>query len=103
SWNPAGLSYLRRPELSFVWTPRNSLGSVERTPDGVVGETDDRRGSGPDFFALTFPFERKSVTGAAQLSFQRVISFSSSCQIVRPPLLEVPAQTRSVESGGGFD
>ncbi len=97
SWNPAGISYLRRPEVSLVWTGRNRLDSIERAPTGEVVENDHRDGNAPDFLALTFPFEHRSITGAAQLSFQRVIGFDSSRSISRP------AQQLGVDSSGGFD
>jgi long-subunit fatty acid transport protein len=73
SWNPAGLSYLRNPEISIVGA-RNSF---DRGPEG--GEANDTFvGRTPDFAAITYPLEFGSVTGAAQLSYQRVFSFRGS-------------------------
>ena len=74
SWNPAGLSYLGRPEFSLVGT-RNSF---ERGPTGQPA-TDSFAGYGPDFVALTYPLPR----GAIQLNYQRVFSFSGTRDIVR--------------------
>lgn len=96
SWNPAGLSYLKLPELSFVWT-RNSLKSVvqQTNPAGTVN--DQRAGRAPDFVAFAYPYELGSASGSVQVSFQRVISFASDRTIVEP------AGTRSIHSEGGFD
>lgn len=98
SWNPAGLSYLRRPELSFVWT-RSSLNSliIDSQSGGDV-EDNRRSGQSPDFAAVTWPFELGSVSGAAQVSFQRVISFSTTRKIRR-----TGGRRIDVESSGGFD
>jgi len=95
SWNPAGLSYLRLPELSAVWTNAH-FNSDERLPDGALGKTDRQHGDTPDFFAATYPIGIKGVTGSAQVSFQRVISFRYQRTIEEfNPL--------TAESGGGFD
>jgi hypothetical protein len=88
SWNPAGLSYLRRPEFSVVGA-RNSFsrGAVGAEPnDEFVGYT-------PDFLALTYPLS----SGALQLSYQRVFSFRGDRTIQR-------GNTRFFTAGdGGFD
>lgn len=95
SWNPAGLSYLRLPELSAVWTEAH-FNSQERLPDGSLDKDDRRHGRTPDFFAATYPVGIKGMAGSAQLSFQRVISFRSERTIEEfSPL--------AVRSGGGFD
>jgi hypothetical protein len=76
SWNPAGLSYLRLPEVSFVYSGGN-LNSHETIPL-TMDFTDDRRhGHGPEFVAATYPLRIRSVSGSMQLSLQRQISFSS--------------------------
>jgi long-subunit fatty acid transport protein len=75
SWNPAGLSYLRHPEVSGVFGSA-ALTSAQAFPTGLSG-TDHRSGSTPDFFSAAYPFEWGSLSGAAELSFQRVISFSN--------------------------
>jgi long-subunit fatty acid transport protein len=88
SWNPAGLSYLRRPEFSIVGA-RNSFsrGSFGVPPnDELVGYT-------PDFLALTYPLS----SGSLQLSYQRVFSFRGNRTINR-------GRTRFETQGeGGFD
>jgi long-subunit fatty acid transport protein len=97
SWNPAGLSYLRLPEASFVWL-NNSISTRTRATTGDVPQTrDDRSGRGPDFVAFAYPYDAGHISGSAQISYQRVISFSSDRTISDPD------QTRTVESSGGFD
>jgi long-chain fatty acid transport protein len=88
SWNPAGLSYLGRPEFSIVGT-RNSF---ERGPDGSPA-TDRFAGYGPDFVALTYPLSR----GAIQLNYQRVFSFGGTRDIARE------TDVFRTEGSGGFD
>src|SRR5258708_4530544 len=80
SWNPAGLSYLRLPEVSFVYSGGN-LNSHETIPHETIpltmDFTDDRRhGHGPEFAAATYPLRIRSVSGSMQISLQRQISFS---------------------------
>ena len=48
SWNPAGLSYLLRPEVSLV-------GGINRVRIDSSAETDVFRGAVPDFLAVTYP------------------------------------------------
>lgn len=88
SWNPAGLSYLGRPEFSIVGT-RNSF---ERGPVGAPAN-DRFAGYGPDFVALTYPLSR----GAIQLNYQRVFSFSGTRDIERE------TDVFKTEGAGGFD
>jgi long-chain fatty acid transport protein len=72
SWNPAGLSYLRRPELSLVGV-RNSF---DRTASGdQFLSTDQLVGYTPDLGAFTYPVTIGRATGAVQISFQRIFSF----------------------------
>jgi long-subunit fatty acid transport protein len=95
SWNPAGLSYLRLPELSAVWTDAR-FNTNERLSDGSPSKADHQRGDTPDFFAATYPVTVKGMSGAAQLSFQRVISFRYDRTIQEfNPL--------TASSSGGFD
>jgi long-subunit fatty acid transport protein len=96
SWNPAGLSYLRHPELSFVLVDAR-LGDEKTGLGGTLAENDQRQGRAPDFAAFTYPFSWGSTSGAAQLSFQRVLSFDNTRTI------EEPDRTRRIESNGGFD
>jgi long-subunit fatty acid transport protein len=91
SWNPAGLSYLRRPELSLV--------GAQITFKANQGDDRNRfKGTSPDFAAFTFPLSIKSAGGAAQISFQRVVPFDGSRVIDR-----LSGPSVSLESSGGFD
>jgi opacity protein-like surface antigen len=96
SWNPAGLSYLKLPELSMVWT-RSSLKSVVVQTDPTAIVNDKRAGSAPDFVAFAYPYDLRSASGSVQLSFQRVISFTANRTI------DDPALFRTIRSSGGFD
>ena len=92
SWNPAGLSYLRNPEISIVGA-RNSF---DRGPEG--GEANDTfDGRTPDFAAIAYPLEFGSVSGAAQISYQRVFSFRGSRTVDKEGF------TLSTEGTGGYD
>jgi long-subunit fatty acid transport protein len=96
SWNPAGLSYLRLPEVSFVWLSSNLSSQVRDTSNSVVTQ-DDRNGHAPDFVAFAFPYSLGRASGSAQVSYQRVISFTSDRTITDVD------RTRTVSSSGGFD
>jgi hypothetical protein len=96
SWNPAGLSYLRLPELSAVWA-QSATSTHESPNDPKNGNKSDRgHGGTPDFFAVTYPAQIRGVSGAVQVSFQRVISFRSTRTIED----QAP---RTSDGGGGFD
>jgi hypothetical protein len=117
SWNPAGLSYLRAPELSFVYLDSSFKG--RKTVDGrAIGPTgtertyvqhtrDDRSSGFPDFMAFTWPWEIGEFGGAIQVSYQRLIPFASERTIAdRTHFIETNEETlntRSVKSNGGFD
>lgn len=88
SWNPAGLSYLGRPELSMVGT----RSSFERAPSGAA-PTDRLAGDGPDFFAITYPLSK----GAVQVNYQRVFSFAGTRDIERT------TDVFETKGSGGFD
>jgi len=101
SWNPAGLSYLRRPELSLV-------GGWNTYDEDLVGDSQSRfHGFSPDFAAATFPFSVGRVSGSAQLSYQRVFPFDGIRLITREPaagLEEDAAQEYDeITYDGGFD
>jgi hypothetical protein len=96
SWNPAGLSYLRRPELSLVGA-RNSFSSEEFRPAIDFVETESGVGRIADFVAATYPISLGSVSGAAQVSYQRVVNFTTD------RIAENPDTITSSESTGGFD
>lgn len=91
SWNPAGLSYLRRPELSLVGARNES----ERGPANDFPD-DTFEGYTPDFMAAAYPVEFGAVSGAVQVSYQRVFSFQGDRL-----LLGTPVFTSTGE--GGFD
>lgn len=95
SWNPAGLSYLRLPELSVV-----GLQSTQdfKTTDGVgtLFSVDHTSGRTPDFVSVALPASLGSMSGAVQLSFQRVIPFDGDRTIDE-------ATPKLVRGSGGFD
>jgi hypothetical protein len=93
SWNPAGLSYLRRPELSLVGA-RNIFDA-----DVEGGDVFRFKGWSPDFGAFTFPLSIKNAGGAIQISFQRVIPFDGNRTIQR----NSGSVSQSLVSSGGFD
>jgi hypothetical protein len=96
SWNPAGLSYLRRPEFTVVGARNSFL----RQPTGVGFTrliTDRFAGSTLDFAAATYPIEIGPASGSLQLSFQRVFSFRGGRTIVRTD------QLLTSRGSGGFD
>jgi hypothetical protein len=104
SWNPAGLSYLRLPEVSFVYSGSH-LDSVE--VDSTSRKDDRRHGHTPDFFAAAYPFELGRVSGSAQVSFQRLISFEGE-RTINETFLDESGQAASslpsvVTSAGGYD
>jgi hypothetical protein len=95
SWNPAGLSYLRAPELSFVGV-YGSFATVE------AGVSDSLKGSSIDFAAFTWPVGAGEVRGAVQLSYQRALSFDGDRKVDQ----EIASQLVRVDDGvsdGGFD
>jgi hypothetical protein len=90
SWNPAGLSYLRLPELSLVGT-HNSF-----REKGI--DTDSFEGGSFDFAAFTWPVAFRDIRGSVQLSYQRAIGFDGTRHI------EVGGGRRlDGSSNGGFD
>ncbi len=96
SWNPAGLSYLRRPEFSAVWLGYRRSGS-EVGPGGAFVSDDRLSGQAPDFLSLAYPFATSEATGALQLSYQRVLSFTYDRTIDRSEVLV------DIQSQSGFD
>jgi len=94
SWNPAGLSYLRRPEMSVVGARNIFNSDIEGVERGRF------KGWSPDFGAITFPLTVKNAGGAVQLSFQRVIPFDGSRKIAR---ISGAGASSSLTSSGGFD
>jgi long-chain fatty acid transport protein len=97
SWNPAGLSYLGRPEISLVGA-RSALDTDSRSfTDPADFQLDSFLGYTPDFVSAAHPIEIGEASGSVQLSFQRVISFKGKRTIERP------TRPRRLESEGGFD
>jgi hypothetical protein len=103
SWNPAGLSYLRRPEVSFVMVGAD-FRALSVDPQNSLFLDDKHHSRAPDFLAFTYPLTLGTTTGAAQISYQRVLSFDADRTIEEPtPGTPSPTRTRSVRSRGGFD
>jgi hypothetical protein len=96
SWNPAGLSQLRKPEFSLVYTVGYRGLGLEgmRSPDGRVAYSNRQFGyvnSSPDFISAALPFTvaRKPVT--VQLGWQRIYHLGGSVSgEVTQTLLEDP-------------
>ncbi len=99
SWNPAGLSYLRAPEVSLV--------GVSNSFDATRGDDFDRLdGRALDFAAFTWPVGFGEVRGAVQLSYQRAISFDGRRAIQTTSINTAGEITRIADdarSSGGFD
>lgn len=95
SWNPAGLSYLRRPELSLVGA-RTSFAAEEVRPSGFLN-TESGSGRVADFVAATHPVTLGPMSGAVQVSYQRVITFTDDRTEENVDVI------RTGESTGGFD
>jgi len=102
SWNPAGLSYLRVPEISVV-----GLSNSFDTQRGVGfdpqrGTDFDRfKGRAIDFAAFTWPVGLGETSGAVQVSYQRAISFDGTRTIHATTTGQT--YTDDGESDGGFD
>lgn len=97
SWNPAGLSYLRVPEVSLV--------GVSNSFDVTRGlSSDSFQGRAIDFAAFTWPIGLGDVRGAVQLSYQRAISFDGTRRIEEyAQATGVLEQFEDGSSDGGFD
>jgi long-chain fatty acid transport protein len=98
SWNPAGLSYLRRPEVSLVGA-RNAFDATGRAPDGSLVRSDTFLGYAPDFMAVAVPIALGETTGAVQLSFQRTFSNFDGARDIESP----PNPPFHLEGSDGFD
>jgi long-subunit fatty acid transport protein len=90
SWNPAGLSYLRRPEVTVVGN--HAAIDADRTTELSTFRSDTL-----DFAAFTYPLRLGSVSGSAQISYQRVIPFNGTRVVTKE------SQTISIDAHGGFD
>jgi hypothetical protein len=81
SWNPAGLSYLRRTEASIVGVSNRFEQDVSRVivrNNVTVRQTglDTLRATGADFGSFAYPVRIRERLGAVQVAYQRVFSFS---------------------------
>ena len=74
SWNPAGLSYLRRSEVSLVGV-QNDFSQTATSENGNLLR-DRLQGSVTDFVGAALPWRLRGRAGAAQLSYQRSFSFT---------------------------
>jgi hypothetical protein len=103
AWNPAGLSYLRLPEVSLVgvW---NKF-AVERPTTGDINSqlSDSLQGANVDFAAVTWPVVIRDLRGAVQLSYQRAISFDGTRTVRESGGPVSRVLTDSGHSNGGFD
>jgi hypothetical protein len=98
SWNPAGLSYLRRLEVSAagLWSSASAPGRDPATTE-IINE-DHLKTTTADFVSAAFPFEGNGVTGSAQISFQRAIPFGGTRRLGRSRDRQIDLNTT-----GGFD
>jgi hypothetical protein len=100
SWNPAGLSYLRVPEVSLAGN-RTLYRTESQTSLGV--DVDRFVGHTVDFAALTWPLRFRGLSGAIQASFQRAVPFGGSLTVVRQRTDGREAVVSTGEASGGFD
>ena len=116
SWNPAGLSYLRRTEFSLVGAHNDFSQRIPRaneaiTPTRLVTTLDQLQGSVADFAGFAYPLRLKGRTGAVQVSYQRSFSFagkrSSQATVGQPGFLPngklLLDEGFAVVGRGGFD
>jgi long-chain fatty acid transport protein len=97
AWNPAGLSYLRLPEVSLAGN------HTTYNRDSGVLDQDHFAGSAADFAALTWPVRLHGLSGAVQVSFQRAVPFGGARTVVRPRGEEREPVVSTGEASGGFD
>lgn len=116
SWNPAGLSYLRRTEVSVVGAHNDFLQMIPRlnqvpTPPQNVDTRDQLQGTVADFVGLAYPLRIRERTGAIQVSYQRSFSFTGSRKSEGPVGVKgftsdgatvLPTEF-TVDGNGGFD
>jgi long-chain fatty acid transport protein len=104
SWNPAGLSYLRRLEVSAAGlvTSAHTAGCQDRPCDakmpGEIANEDDLEALTADFVSAAVPFEGDDISGAYQISFQRAIPIGGRRKIGRSR-----DRTIDLDTQGGFD
>ncbi len=117
SWNPAGLSYLRRTEFSVVGVHNDFYQEIPNVnqavaPPAQVTTLDQLQGSVADFIGFAYPLRFRERTGAVQISYQRSFSFTGSRRAEGPVAVKgflnssgenvLPTEF-TVEGKGGFD
>jgi hypothetical protein len=115
SWNPAGLSYLRRTEVSVVGAHNDFLQIIPKLNEVPTSQDVDTRdqlqGSVADFIGGVYPLRIGERTGAIQISYQRSFSFTGSRKSEGPVgvkgftsdgALVLPTEF-TVKGSGGFD
>jgi long-subunit fatty acid transport protein len=100
SWNPAGLSYLRVPELSLVGN-YNVFHSTIGIEAGRAESDELRGGTVVDFGSFTWPIRIGGSQGSVQVNYQRTVPFDGS----RTIRTDDPLGERSATgvSDGGYD
>jgi long-subunit fatty acid transport protein len=100
SWNPAGLSYLRIPELSLVGN-YNAFHSTTGIAAGSDESDELRGGTLVDFASFTWPIRVGGSLGSVQVNYQRTVPFDGS----RTIRTDDPLGERSATgvSEGGYD
>jgi long-subunit fatty acid transport protein len=96
TWNPAGLSYLRRPEVSLVGD-FNTLDTTIYTSGGLLDTSSHAENHTLDFGAVTYPVSLGGSAGSVQISYQRAIPFNGDRYTQRNGL------DIHYEGSGGFD
>ena len=104
TWNPAGLSYLRRPEVSVVGDTLNTKTSLQ---SGAAMDSTTLDLTNLDFVAVTYPLSIRGAAGSFQLSYQRAIPFDSTretiTEVTLPSGATEVANVRTYDNSGGFD
>lgn len=116
SWNPAGLSYLRRTEVSLVGVQNDFSQTTTLSGNATTGArngdqlVDRLQGSVTDFVGAALPYRLNGRAGAVQVSYQRSFSFSGKRRSEGPGAIRGFANDRNVfpteftvEGDGGFD
>ncbi len=101
SWNPAGLSYLRAPEISLVGVSNSFETQKGVAFDPNAKDFDRFDGGAIDFAAFTWPVGLGETTGAVQVSYQRAITFDGTRSIHATTFSQT--FTDQGVSNGGFD
>lgn len=73
SFNPAGLSQLRRSELALVYFYRDVGSAIELGRDRLAGPDEHAKNQAPEFASLALPFEIGERRLTVQLSYQHAV------------------------------